>query len=146
MFNKVLIVCVGNICRSPTAEVLLKQRLQEKGKEIHVHSAGLGALVGKDIEPTARQVLVENGIEPNLHSAKQINTAMIGEADLVLAMEQAHLQHLNEIAPQARGKTFLLGKWLDNKEIPDPYRQQKPAFDHAFTLIEQSIAAWLKYL
>ena len=133
MFNKLLIVCVGNICRSPTAEVLLKQRLQEKGKEIHVHSAGLGALVGKDIEP-------------NLHSAKQINTAMIGEADLVLAMEQAHLQHLNEIAPQARGKTFLLGKWLDNKEIPDPYRQQKPAFDHAFTLIDQSIAAWLKYL
>jgi len=146
MFNKVLIVCVGNICRSPTAEVLLKQRLQEKGKEIHVHSAGLGALVGKDIEPTARQVLVENGIEPTLHSAKQINTAMIGEADLVLAMEQAHLQHLNEIVPQARGKTFLLGKWLDNKEIPDPYRQQKPAFDHAFTLIDQSIAAWLKYL
>ena len=146
MFNKVLIVCVGNICRSPTAEVLLNQRLRENGKAIHVHSAGLGALVGKDIEPTARQVLVENGIEPNLHSAKQINTAMIREADLVLAMEQAHLQHLNEIAPQARGKTFLLGKWLDNKEIPDPYRQQKPAFYHAYTLIDQSIAAWLKYL
>lgn len=146
MFNKILIVCVGNICRSPTAEVLLKHRLQEEGKGIHVHSAGLGALVGKDIEPTARQVLVENGIEPTLHSAKQINTDMIAQADLVLAMEQAHLQHLNEIAPQARGKTFLLGKWLDNKEIPDPYRQQKPAFDHAYKLIDQSIAAWLKYL
>lgn len=146
MFNKILVVCVGNICRSPTAEVLLKHRLQENGKEIAVDSAGLGALVGKDIEPTARQVLVENGIEPNLHSAKQINTDMIAQADLVLAMEQAHIQHLNEIAPQARGKTFLLGKWLDNKEIPDPYRQQKPAFDHAYTLIDQSIAAWLKYL
>ncbi|KXJ42454.1 low molecular weight protein-tyrosine-phosphatase [Marinobacter sp. Hex_13] len=146
MFNKILVVCVGNICRSPTAEVLLKHRLQENGKEIAVDSAGLGALVGKDIEPTARQVLVENGIEPNRHSAKQINIDMIAQADLVLAMEQAHLQHLNEIAPQARGKTFLLGKWLDNKEIPDPYRQQKPAFDHAYTLIDQSIAAWLKYL
>tara|TARA_Y100001934_G_scaffold282960_1_gene399536 strand:+ start:623 stop:1063 length:441 start_codon:yes stop_codon:yes gene_type:complete len=146
MFNRILVVCVGNICRSPTAEVLLKHRLQESGKEIAVHSAGLGALVGKDIEPTAREVLVENRIEPTLHSAKQINTDMIAQADLVLAMEQAHIQHLNEIAPQARGKTFLLGKWLDNKEIPDPYRQQKPAFDHAYKLIDQSIAAWLKYL
>lgn len=146
MFNRILVVCVGNICRSPTAEVLLKHRLQENGKEVFVHSAGLGALAGKDIEPTARQVLVENGIEPTLHSAKQINTDMIAQADLVLAMEQAHIQHLNEIAPQARGKTFLLGKWLANKEIPDPYRQQKPAFDHAYKLIDQSIAAWLKYL
>lgn len=146
MFNKILVVCVGNICRSPTAEILLKHRLQENGKEIAVHSAGLGALVGKDIEPTARQILIENGIEPTLHSAKQVNTDMIAQADLVLAMEQAHIQHLNDIAPQARGKTFLLGKWLDNKEIPDPYRQQKPAFDHVYTLIDQSIAAWLKYL
>ncbi len=146
MFNTILVVCIGNICRSPTAEVLLKHRLQENGKEIAVHSAGLGALTGKDIEPTARKILVEKGIVPPLHSAKQIDTDMIVQADLVLAMEQAHVQHLNEIAPHARGKTFLLGKWLDNKEIPDPYRQQKQAFDHAYKLIDQSIATWLKYL
>ena len=146
MFNQILVVCVGNICRSPTAEVLLKHHLQRNGKDVFVHSAGLGALVGKDIEPTARQVLGENGIEGAPHSAKQINTDMIAQADLVLAMEQAHIQHLNEIAPQARGKTFLLGKWLDNKEIPDPYRQQKAAFDHVYKLIDQSITAWLKYL
>ena len=146
MFHKILIVCVGNICRSPTAEMLLRQRLQQHGKSGEVHSAGLSALVGKDIEPTAKQVLQENGIDTTLHSAQQINTDMLVDADLVLAMEKGHVQQINAIAPQVRDKTFLLGKWLNNKEIPDPYRQQKPAFDHVYKLIDQSIAAWLRYL
>ena len=146
MFNNILVVCVGNICRSATAEVLLKVRLAEAGKPLQVHSAGLGALVGHDIEPTARQVLAEHGIEAGPHSARQIDDAMLSEADLILVMEKRHRDAIAERAPHASGKTMLLGKWQEDREIPDPYRQQKPAFDHAYKLIDDSVNAWLNYL
>ena len=146
MFNNILVVCVGNICRSATAEVLLKARLEDAGKTLKVHSAGLGALVGQDIEPTARQVLEEHGIHAAPHRARQIDDAMLQEADLILVMEKRHRDAITQRAPQASGKTLLLGKWQDDREIPDPYRQQKPAFDHAYTLIDDSVNAWLKYL
>ncbi len=139
-----MFVCVGNICRSPTAEVLLKHKLGDVGKT--VHSAGLGALVDKDLEPTAREVLLENGIEAEIHLARQLTAEMLAQADLILTMEKKHISRIGEIAPQARGKCFLLGKWLDEKEIPDPYRQQKPAFEHVYQLIDQSLNEWVKHL
>jgi len=48
--------------------------------------------------------------------------------------------------PQARGKTFLLGKWLGDKEVPDPYRQSREAFEHVYELIDSACSAWQKYL
>lgn len=144
MFDNILIICVGNICRSPTAEVLLKHQLGDTDKIIH--SAGLGALVGKDIEPTALEVLQEHGINPGQHIARQLSSDMLAEADLVLTMEKGHINMISCIAPQARGKSFLLGKWNNNIEIPDPYRKPKAAFEEAYSLIEQSLNEWIKHL
>lgn len=144
MFDNILIICVGNICRSPTAEVLLKHQLGDTNKIIH--SAGLGALSGKDIEPTAREVLLGHGIDPAQHIARQLTPSMLAEADLILAMEKGHINQISSIAPQARGKSFLLGKWQNDVEIPDPYRKPKAAFEEAYTLIEQSLNEWKKHL
>lgn len=144
MFDNILIICVGNICRSPTAEVLLKHLLGDTKKIIH--SAGLGALVGKDIEPTALEILKEHGINPAQHAARQLTSSMLAEADLILAMEKGHVNQISNFAPQARGKSFLLGKWNNNIEIPDPYRKPKAAFAEAYTLIEQSLNEWIEHL
>jgi len=144
MFKSILVVCVGNICRSPTGEALLKAKLAGRG--IQVSSAGLGALVGKPLDATAAEVLTTLGHSLPEHQARQLTAEMLREADLILAMEQKHLQSIHAMAPEARGKTFLFGKWSDNREVPDPYRQQRPAFEHVLKLLDESADAWLPYL
>ncbi|KTB62069.1 low molecular weight protein-tyrosine-phosphatase [Pseudomonas allii] len=144
MFNRILIVCVGNICRSPTAEQLLRNALAHSA--IEVSSAGLVALRDSPLEPTALRVLEEHGHAPVSHRARQLTSAAVSDADLVLVMEQRHIDGVLSLAPEARGKVFLLGKWQYNREIMDPYRQGKPAFVHAYALIEQAVQAWAKKL
>ena len=59
---------------------------------------------------------------------------------------RAHQARIVRDAPQASGKTLLLGKWRGDLEIPDPYRQQRPAFEHVLRLIDESVAGWRPYL
>src|SRR5690554_1527663 len=90
MFKSILVVCVGNICRSPTGEALLKGKLEGRG--IEVSSAGLGALVGKPVDATAAEVMAAAGYHLPDHQARQLTPDMLRAADLVLAMEQKHLE------------------------------------------------------
>ena len=144
MFDSVLVVCAGNICRSPTAEYLLKEKLA--GKNISVSSAGLTALVGKPADSMAKQLAQAHGINMDSHQGRQLNSQLVAENSVILVMEQRHLDDLHNRYPEARGKTFLLGKWLGDKEIPDPYRKSIEAFDHVYTLIDSACSAWQKYL
>ncbi|WP_338922373.1 low molecular weight protein-tyrosine-phosphatase [Pseudomonas silesiensis] len=144
MFNKILVVCIGNICRSPTVEALLKSRLAHRG--IDVSSAGLGALVDKPMDKIALEVLREHGGDHPDHKARQLTREHLQHADVILAMEQGHVDAIIKMAPEVRGKTFLLGKWQNNQEISDPYRQQKDAFDHVFQLMTQGVDSWSKKL
>ena len=144
MFSRILVVCVGNICRSPMAEYLLRHKL--RSDRITVESAGIGALVDKPADPTTLEILAEQGIDASEHRARQVTEEMLRQTDLILSMESKHLQHLYKMAPQIRGRAFLLGKWEQDMSVPDPYRQQRPAFEHAFKLIDQATSSWLKYL
>jgi protein-tyrosine phosphatase len=144
MFNSILVVCAGNICRSPTAEYLLKDKLADS--DIKVSSAGLTALVGKGPEKTATSIALTNNIDMSGHKGQQLSSALIAENDLILVMEERHLSDLLGQYPHARGKTFLLGKWIDDAEITDPYRQSHEAFEHVYQLIDSACNAWKKYL
>lgn len=140
MFQKILTVCVGNICRSPTAEILLRAELPEP--RYHVSSAGVGALIGKGIENTAARVLEAHGHKANDHIARMLTRQMLHNVDLVLAMEKPHIEHILSTAPEARGKVFLLGKWQNDREIADPYRRGEAAFALAYDQIAEGAAAW----
>jgi protein-tyrosine phosphatase len=144
MFNRILVLCVGNICRSPTAEYILRQHINSK--EITVSSAGLAALHGEPVNESAKKVALEYGIDMSTHIAQQVNSKMIYENEVILVMQQGHLEDVYSRYPEVRGKVFLLGKWLDNVEISDPYRKSDEAFIHVYNLIERSCHAWLKYL
>jgi protein-tyrosine phosphatase len=144
MFNSILVVCAGNICRSPTGEYLLKDKLPDS--DIKVSSAGLTALVGKSAEATATSIALTNNIDMSGHKGRQLSASFIAENDLILVMEERHLSDLLDQYPQARGKTFLLGKWIDDTEIPDPYRQSHEAFEHVYQLIDRACNAWAKYI
>lgn len=142
MFNKILIVCIGNICRSPTAETILQSLLPT----IEVSSAGVNALVGCGINGSAEHILKRNGFEQINHTARQITQALITETDLVLVMDKQQLQHLSSKYPCASGKVMLLGKWSNNEEIPDPYQKTEQAFINAFEQIEQNCKIWAEKL
>lgn len=144
MFNRVLVVCIGNICRSPTAECLLHNALHEQG--ITVSSAGLGALVGHAMDKQAHAVLESHGFSWQKHQAQQINSDLIHQNDLILVMEQSHIRRLHSIAPEARGKTFLLSHWVDKDDIADPYKRSDTFFQHVYRQIESGCSSWAKRL
>ena len=144
MFERILVVCIGNICRSPTVEYLLRHRLGDR--PITVSSAGMGALEGRPIDPTAGELLAEHGIDASAHRARQLEDQHILDANLILVMQRAHLTTLAKRSPHAVGRTFLLGKWQDDREVPDPFRQQRPAFEHVYRLIDEGVDSWLRRL
>jgi protein-tyrosine phosphatase len=144
VFKRILIVCVGNICRSPTAEYMFRHRLSFEGTS--VQSAGLGALVGKRMDPLALEILGENGIEGEGHRARQVTSSMLRDAGLVLAMEQGHVASLMRMAPEASGKMMLLDRWEQRGDIPDPYRLGREAFEYVYQRIDRAVESWVPHL
>ncbi len=142
MIRNILVVCVGNICRSPMAEALLKSAL--RGQDgITVESAGLGALVGYPADDYALELMEEAGENISEHRARQIHPDMVTDADLVLVMEARHKRAIDDADPTARGKVHRLGEWQD-RDIDDPYRQDKAAFAEALEEIQEGVASWVE--
>ncbi|MFT8211607.1 MAG: protein tyrosine phosphatase [Symbiopectobacterium sp.] len=142
MFDSILVVCVGNICRSPTGKRLLKQLLPNK----RIASAGLGALVEHAADDTASDVASAHGLSLEGHSAQQLTKSLCREYDLILVMEKGHIDAVGRMAPEVRGKTMLFGHWLNQREIADPYRKSREAFEFVYLQLEQSAQKWAQAL
>ncbi len=140
MIEKVLVVCVGNICRSPMAEAMLQQALEDRA-EISVASAGIGALVGYPAAGHALALMQERGLDIAGHRARQLTGELITATDLILVMEAGHKRAIDLQDPTARGKVYRLCEWQD-EDIPDPYRQPRKAFEEALDLIEKGVQDW----
>ena len=141
MFDSILVVCDGNVCRSPTAAVMLARDTQKK-----VSSAGLVALVGRDMDATARDVALSHGLECPPHTGRLLTREMCRDADLILVMETRQRDRVANLAPEASGKTLLLGKWLGDQPIPDPYKRHREVYEQAYQMIAQAVAAWAQRL
>lgn len=142
MFNSILVVCVGNICRSPTGECLLQQLLPEK----YISSAGVGALVGRPMDELAAEIAVQHGLDPNGHVARQLTPEICKHADIILAMSKRNIEEVCQISPESRGKAMLYGRWIGDIEIPDPYRRERIVYEQAFTLLDEGARAWQRAL
>ena len=142
MIKHILVVCVGNICRSPMAEALLKSTLKDLG-DYTVESAGLGALVGHPADDNALELMNEMGEDVSDHRARQIHPDMVKKADLILVMEAAHKRSIDTADPTARGKVTRLGEWQE-RDIGDPYRQPKAVFADALAEIQEGVASWVQ--
>jgi protein-tyrosine phosphatase len=142
MFTSILVVCTGNICRSPTAERLLRKKLPSK----QVDSAGTRALQGKAADQLAANVSLSHGVSLAGHQGRQFTRDLARNYSLILVMEKQHLKQVTQIAPEARGKTMLLSHWQDGGDIIDPYQKGIEAFEFVYQLIDQATHDWAEKL
>lgn len=138
LIRRILVVCVGNICRSPIGEGLLRARLPG----VEICSAGTAALVGEPAHPLSIAAAAELGIDISAHRATQLTAALIRRADLVLTMDAAQKREIIDGYPFATGRVYRIGE-QDRVDVPDPYRQPVDRFRHARSLIERGVNAWI---
>jgi protein-tyrosine phosphatase len=138
----VLVVCVGNICRSPIAEGLLRRDVAA----LTVSSAGLHAVVGHGVQSEMATLGESAGLTLSTHRARQFTPVMGAENDLILVMERAHRDEISHIAPHLLGRTMLFDHWLGAKGIADPYRMGQAAYERSFAEILNASKSWVTRL
>ncbi|MCO8312056.1 low molecular weight protein-tyrosine-phosphatase [Pseudomonas mandelii] len=141
---RVLFVCLGNICRSPTAEGVLRHKLREAGlaDQVEVASAGTGDWhVGKAPDKRSQAAAKLRGYDLSAQRAQQISRADFATYDLILAMDNSNLRHLKALQP-AKGKAeldlFLRRFQSEIDEVPDPYHDSDQGFEKVLDLIERA--------
>jgi protein-tyrosine phosphatase len=137
MIDTVLVVCEGNLCRSPLAQALLQRELAD----IVVTSAGLSASRGVAIDPVALELLADRGIDLSSQRARRLDERMCSSADLILVMELEQKRAIEKFYPMARGRVYRLGE-THRLDVPDPYGKPKRIYQQALTLIEQGVQDW----
>lgn len=138
MISSVLVVCVGNICRSPVGERLLAQACLG----LRVESAGIHALTGHAASTDSTEVAAENGVSVEGHIARQFTAEIAADFDLILVLEKGHMKVAAEQAPASTGKTMLFGQWIEQADIADPYQRSRDFHVAVFKELKQASDGW----
>ncbi|HET6656085.1 MAG TPA: low molecular weight protein-tyrosine-phosphatase [Gammaproteobacteria bacterium] len=144
MISSALMICTGNICRSPIAEALLRAHAEKAGRKLEVASAGVAALVGKPADAEAVALMAERNVDITNHRAQQITMPLARHYELILVMEASQKAYLEERWPSLRGRIHALCGAAE--DVPDPYGQPRQAFEHSLEYIEKGLKAWTKRL
>lgn len=143
MMQSILVLCVGNICRSPVGEVLFADRFAQQSLNVSVQSAGLAALIDSPAHPIMQELMQVRGLNLSQHSARQLDQAFVYDAELILTMSKDQTKQVESQFPNARGRVYRLGEW-GGYDIPDPFQRPRVIFDQSVALIEQGVDDWYK--
>ena len=143
--RRILVMCHGNICRSPMAEGYLRHLLKQRGiSDVNVESAGLGALPGYPASASAEMVAADNGFSIEDHRARQVTTAMLESADEILVMTRAQQSMLRQHLPDRPESVVLLGEFGDaGGEISDPYGGDLESYEQVFARIKVAVEGYV---
>ncbi|WP_053913047.1 low molecular weight protein-tyrosine-phosphatase [Streptomyces sp. TP-A0875] len=151
MAYRVCFVCTGNICRSPMAEAVFRERLRRAGLDdrVHADSAGTdGWHEGDGADPRTVAVLEEHGYD-GTHTARRFQPAWFDRLDLVVALDAGHLRVLRRLAPTERdaAKVRLLRSYDpaagDDLDVPDPYYGDAGDFAQCLDMVEAATGGLL---
>ncbi|GLT17591.1 protein-tyrosine-phosphatase [Vibrio zhanjiangensis] len=150
MGKKLLVVCMGNICRSPTGEAILRTKAAQMGIEIEVDSAGtIGFHQGNPPDPRSRAVGERRGYSFTGIVSRKVVEQDFAYFDLILAADRDNLADLKaQCPPEYQDKLTLFLSYGDSEqdEIPDPYYGGDKGFERVVDLIEQASETLLKTL
>ncbi|WP_189641316.1 low molecular weight protein-tyrosine-phosphatase [Paramylibacter ulvae] len=138
---RILFVCLGNICRSPTAHGVFRQMAADAGLDVVVDGAGTGAWhIGNPPDRRASAMAAKRGYDLSDLRARQVSAGDFTDFDLILAMDNSNLQNLRQMAPNGASATIKL--FMDyapqnpHREVPDPYYND--GFDVVLDMVEQA--------
>lgn len=145
---KLLFVCLGNICRSPTAEAVMRKLAEARGLVVEIDSAGTAAYhIGKSPDARSQQVALKRGINMSGQSARKVAESDFYEFDFILAMDKANYRDLFTIKPSNASADVLLflnefGS-MGYDEVPDPYYGGEQGFELVLDLLEDACEQFL---
>jgi protein-tyrosine phosphatase len=145
---RIAVVCLGNICRSPMAAVVLSDRVEQAGlsEAVEIVSAGTGGWhVGGPMDERAARTLTQRGYDPTRHRARQFDAGWFEDCDLILAMDADNRRDVAELCP-GNGSDRRLAKLRMFRdfdpagpgEVPDPYFGGDEGFDEVLTMVERT--------
>lgn len=138
MIKNILVLCTGNICRSPLAAYRLRATWPDK----KITSAGVDAVVGAPADAMVQKLLAEQGIDCSDHRGQNCTRSLILQSDVVFVMEKWQRDVVHRQAPESRGRVFLLAEFLTEAEIADPYGKDESFFRATLEHIDQAIITW----
>ena len=150
---RVLFVCMGNICRSPTAEGVFRHKVNSAGldKQIHIDSAGTHAYhVGEPPDQRAQAAARQRGFDLSAQRARRVHASDFEQYDYIMAMDEANYADLVSACPahlQQRINLFLdFAHNSNTREVPDPYYGGDHGFEHVLDLVEAAAEGLLKQI
>jgi protein-tyrosine phosphatase len=141
----ILFICTGNICRSPTAEGVLRHLAKAAGIAVHVESAGTGDWhAGQPPDARAQHHARGRGYDLSAQRARQVGTPDYERFDLIVAMDRGHLRILRELCPPEHlGKLRML---VEGRDVPDPYYGGAEGFERVLDMVEAGCRELLEEL
>ena len=147
---RVLIVCTGNICRSPTAHAVLRGLITDRGLEdlLECDSAGTQAYhEGDPADPRSQAVGEQHGLDFSFHRARRVKPSDFEDFDWILGMDKSHMEWLiehSQAGQRARLALFLEPISGHGTEMPDPYYGGPRGFENVLDLCRKGSEAWLE--
>lgn len=155
---RILFVCLGNICRSPTAEGVFRHRAIEAGfrdsyvGDLFIDSAGTGAYhIGEKPDRRSRKAAASQGVDLENIRARKLTLQDFSDFDYILAMDQENLSNMKSLCPEHHQKKLhLFMNFARNcpgiTEVPDPYYDDQKAFDRVFNIVDRAAIGFLDHI
>ncbi len=138
--KRVLVVCLGNICRSPIGEELIREHAQLRGVDVTVDSAGtMGWHAGKAPDPRSQLVMRAHGLDISMQQSRPLTASDFYNFDIILCMDHQNLMDAHTIAPGPA----QLSLFVADKDVPDPYYGGDDGFEKVHAMLNAAAGDWM---